>query len=410
MDKIQLIFFFISGFLVSRLIIKVRLPNRIVYWFIGEKHLSISKILFYIIIIAAFLSIFIPNVITVLTLLPLLELLRRSWEISNGPSKRIATMLALALIYGANIGGMGSITATPANGILVTYALLNNVPGIEDLSFASWLVWGIPLVIVFSGLAWLICCFILRSWQYQKNRIHLPFETSQVFHPLQKKTLWITVFYFSSSFVLSFLLMRSPDQTPLILIITGILTLVFILFLFLVPVKSSKISASKQVLLKIADCYNDLPAKGFVFVGVAVALAGILYVLNIQEVFAKWAGLVIPKGISALGLFLFIALATSFSTEILSNTAVQLSFFVMVLPLAETMGFPTLDALIIITLSCTCAFMSPIATLVNGLAFGGVKGVSVMSMLVVGFFMNITGALLISSWTLFFIGRFYGHG
>jgi solute carrier family 13 (sodium-dependent dicarboxylate transporter), member 2/3/5 len=54
--------------------------------------------------------------------------------------------------------------------------------------------------------------------------------------------------------------------------------------------------------------------------------------------------------------------------------------------------------------------MSPIATLVNGLAFGGVKGVSVMSMLVVGFFMNITGALLISSWTLFFIGRFYGHG
>jgi hypothetical protein len=33
MDKIQLIFFFVSGFLVSRLIIKVQLPHRIVYWF-----------------------------------------------------------------------------------------------------------------------------------------------------------------------------------------------------------------------------------------------------------------------------------------------------------------------------------------------------------------------------------------
>ena len=149
MDKIQLIFFFISGFLVSRLMIKVRLPQRLVFWFIGKKHLSLAKILFYLVAISALLSFFIPNAITVLTLLPLLELLRRSYEESNGPSKRIATMLALATIYGANIGGMGSITATPANGILVTYAVLNEVPGIQHLTFASWLIWGIPLVIVF---------------------------------------------------------------------------------------------------------------------------------------------------------------------------------------------------------------------------------------------------------------------
>jgi hypothetical protein len=39
MDKIQLIFFFISGFLVSRLMIEVRLPQRIVFGFIGKKPL-----------------------------------------------------------------------------------------------------------------------------------------------------------------------------------------------------------------------------------------------------------------------------------------------------------------------------------------------------------------------------------
>ena len=155
MDKIQLIFFFISGFLVSRLIIKVKLPQRIVYWFIGKKHLSITKILFYLIAISAFLSFFIPNAITVLTLLPLIELLRRSYEESNGSSRRIATMLALAIIYGANIGGMGSVTATPANGILVTYAVLENVPGTRDISFASWLVWGIPL-----GSYIRLCCLV----------------------------------------------------------------------------------------------------------------------------------------------------------------------------------------------------------------------------------------------------------
>ena len=52
--------------------------------------------------------------------------------------------------------------------------------------------------------------------------------------------------------------------------------------------------------------------------------------------------------------------------------------------------------------------MSPIATGVNGLAFGGVKGVSFRKMLGVGLIMNIAGALLISIWTIFVIGRLYG--
>jgi sodium-dependent dicarboxylate transporter 2/3/5 len=51
--------------------------------------------------------------------------------------------------------------------------------------------------------------------------------------------------------------------------------------------------------------------------------------------------------------------------------------------------------------------MSPIATGVNGLAFGGVKGASFSRMLLVGFIMNIAGALLISSWVLNVIGRLY---
>jgi sodium-dependent dicarboxylate transporter 2/3/5 len=408
MDKIQLIFFFISGFTISRLIIKARLPHRIVYWFIGKRHLSITKILFYLIAISAVLSFFIPNAITVLTLLPLLELLRRSYEESNGPSKNVATLLALSTIYGANIGGMGSITATPANGILVTYAVLNDIPGTQYLSFASWLVWGIPLVIIFVGIAGLMISVVLRPWRYQKHSIQLPFEAEKTYHPFQKITAWMTVIYFLSSFILSLLIMYFSSRTLLILLISGILTLLFILFLFFLPVRVGPKTDSRQVLLTLADCYNDLPTKGFIFVGIAVVLAAILYAFKIHEFFAGWAALIIPTGISAFVLFFLIALATSFSTEILSNTAVQLSFFVVALPLAQTMGFPALEMLIIITLSCTSAFMSPIATGVNGLAFGGVKGVSFSKMLVVGFILNIAGALLISSWVLIVVDGLYG--
>ena len=408
MDKIQLIFFFISGFLVSRLIIKVKLPHRIVYWFIGKRHLSITKILFYLIALSAALSFFIPNAITVLTLLPLLELLRRSYEKSNGPSRKIATMLALATIYGANIGGMGSVTATPANGILVTFAVLENIPGTNYLSFASWLVWGIPLVIIFVCIAWIVLVSVLRPWKFKANTIQLPFQAEEVYHPFQKIALWLTALYFLSSFLLSLVLMTFPDQTLLILIISAIITLLFIMFLFFYPVNGSDQRTPRQVLLKIPDCYNELPMKGFMFVAIAVVLAGILYALNVHEFLPGWVRLIIPAQLSMFVLLFIVALATSFSTEILSNTAVQVSFFLMAIPLADAMGFSGLALLLLITLSCTCAFMSPIATGVNGLAFGGVKGVSFRQMLGVGFIMNIAGALLISIWTIFVIGRMYG--
>jgi sodium-dependent dicarboxylate transporter 2/3/5 len=201
--------------------------------------------------------------------------------------------------------------------------------------------------------------------------------------------------------------MRFPDRTSAIVIITGALTAVFVLFLFFVPLKG-KHGAAKQVLLNISDCYNELPTKGFIFVGIAVVLAAILYAFNLHKFFSRWAAETIPSGVSPFGLLFLISLATSFSTEVLSNTAVQLSFFVMALPLAETLNFSALGLLIIITLACTSAFMSPIATGVNGLAFGGVKGVSFSRMLLVGFVMNVAGALLVSIWTFFYIGRLYG--
>ena len=408
MDKIQLIFFFISGFAISRLMIKARLPHRMVYWFIGKRRLSITKILFYLIAISAFLSFFIPNAITVLTLLPLLELLRRSYEEANGSSKNVATMLALSTIYGANIGGMGSITATPANGILVTYAVLNDIHGIQYVSFASWLVWGIPLVIFFVGIAGLVLSLVLRPWRYQKHRIQLPFDARQIYHPFQKTTIWLTAFYFSSSFILSLFMMQFADRTAFILLISGIFTLLFILLLFFLPVRVDRRTNSSRTLLTLADCYNDLPTRGFFFVGIAVVLAAILYAFSIHELLAGWAEWIIPAGISMFALFFLIALATSFSTEVLSNTAVQLSFFVMALPLAQTLGLSALEILTVITLSCTSAFMSPIATGVNGLAFGGVRGVSLSKMLLVGFILNIAGALLISSWVLMVVEPLYG--
>ncbi len=407
MDKIQLIFFFISGFLVSRLFIKVNLPQRVVYTLVGTRHLSLNTILLYMTATSALFSFFIPNVITVLTMLPILELFRRAYRHSGVPAGDLSTMLALSVIYGANIGGMGSITATPANGILVTYAALNRVPGTEYLTFASWLVWGIPLVICFVLLAWLILVAFFRPGRYQPKRIEFPFTEEEMRHPYQSLAVAITVVFFVSSFALSALIMLAPDWGLEIVIFTAFLTVLFIMFLFGLPLTALP-GDLPAPLLTISDCYSNLPMRGFLFVGIAIVLGGLLYLLEIDRLLALWISQLIPRNLSMFTLLLLFALITSFFTEVLSNTAVQISMFIIAIPLSYTLGFPPLLSLIITTLSSTSAFMSPIATGVNGLAFGGVKGVSFLRMLMVGFVMNLAGALLISGWAVFFIGRLYG--
>ena len=405
MDKLQLIFFFITGFLVSRIFIKVQLPERLVFGLLGGRSNSLPRVIFFLIAISAMLSFFIPNVITVLTLLPILELLRQAYAEDSEHSGSIATVLALSAIYGANIGGMGSVTATPANGILVTYTELNNVAGTGAITFAGWMTWGIPLVILLVIAAWLVLMTIFRPWRFQNMDRNLPFELEAISHPWQKLTLFLAGGYFISSLMLSALIMIYQQYTIEIIVLTGMLTQLFILFLFFYPLP---LNGNKAPMLKIADCYSNLPSRGFMFVGIAILLAGLIYLAGLDKIFSVWISENFPRGLSLYVMFILLALLTSFATEILSNTAVQIGLFLIILPLSVEMGFAALPAMLIITLSSTSAFMSPIATGVNGLAFGGVKDVSVTKMLISGFFMNSVGALIISMWVMYVVSWLVG--
>lgn len=91
-----------------------------------------------------------------------------------------------------------------------------------------------------------------------------------------------------------------------------------------------------------------------------------------------------------------IAALTAFSTEVLSNTVVQIAMFIVTASLFAPNDLLPLQAFLIITFSCTSAFMTPIATGVNGLAFGEMKGISFMEMLLSGLVMKIVGIALIA--------------
>ncbi len=394
-DKIQLLFIFVNSFLLSRLLVVTKVPERLVLYLIGKRHLPIIQITFYVIAASAFLSFFIPNVITVLALLPIVKILRTTFEESIPDRYReIETLLPLTLIYGANIGGMGSITGTPANGIMVVYATLYELPGVEHLTFENWLLWGSPMVVIFVGAAWLLLTLYFRLWTYNNDLVHVTVHASDAFHPLQKSAINITILFFLLSMLFS-ILIKNSEQQGIILSITGFSSLALILLLFVIPIRSSWDEIPRRM-LHLRDCYSNLPWRGIFMLGIIVLLLGLCALLNVQTYILLLFQAAFQQEYSLTMLYIVVAALTAFSTELFSNTVVQIAMFIVMRPLFAESSPIAIQTFLIITLSCTNAFMTPIATGVNGLAFGEMKGISFVRMLTIGFIMKLFGILILA--------------
>ena len=103
------------------------------------------------------------------------------------------------------------------------------------------------------------------------------------------------------------------------------------------------------------------------------------------------------KGLGSLNPFLLIAivcLTISFLTELTSNTATAEMILPVMAGLAVSIGVNPLFLMIPVTISCSCAFMMPVATPPNAIVFGSGR-LRVADMARAGLALNLIGVVLI---------------
>ncbi len=106
----------------------------------------------------ALLSMFISNTSTALIMMPMaLAVLEGGGSIAEGddiPHEGIAGALPMGIAFAASIGGLGTIVGSPTNAIAV--GLLDEIVGVR-ITFAEWLLYGIPVVALGTPLAaWIV--------------------------------------------------------------------------------------------------------------------------------------------------------------------------------------------------------------------------------------------------------------
>jgi sodium-dependent dicarboxylate transporter 2/3/5 len=152
------------SFLLARVMIDAEMHCYFINTLLKRSKADLSAFISGMLFSSYILSLFFANTVVVLTMLPIIKYILDG--IHDHKLKGItATLLVLALIYGANIGGMGSLTGSALNLLYLGLIEFYKIPGRENITFFSWLIFGVPgtLVLIFLSR------FILRHSEKKIN-------------------------------------------------------------------------------------------------------------------------------------------------------------------------------------------------------------------------------------------------
>jgi sodium-dependent dicarboxylate transporter 2/3/5 len=276
---------------------------------------------------------------------------------------------ALAIAYGASVGGIMTPIGTPPNLILLG---IMQEKGMELIPFFQWMWMVIPLAAVMFIVVSFVLSIGVRDVEIERDIEQKPMDGRQ------KKVLGVI------AALIVLLLGNAPIEpywSGFGLSESGILLSAGLL-LFAPP-------------FNILDWEEDkvkIPFRIMFLFGAGFSIAKAFSQTGLADHTASY--LVHMTMLSPIILLVIIAAMVTFTTEITSNTALISIMLPIIYSVAEKSGINTTLFMMVATICASYAFMLPIATPPNAIAMSS-GAVNVRTMAVYGLIFNIVGIILI---------------
>lgn len=411
------IFLFMGGFLLALAMQRWNLHRRVALWVLVLMGSSPKMLILGFMVATGFLSMWVSNTATAVMMLPIGvsvlslivrmlheektsakvaaagdatgtpggEELEKAEESSSSydpmPKSNFGIALMLGIAYSASIGSLGTIIGTPPNAMLAAYMADQGV----EIGFGQWMLLGVPVAVVLMLCAW----FLLTSVLFKPEISHIPGGRELMREELnrlgkmstgERRVLIVFIVAALAWVFVPVVLEGSMIADAVIAMAVGIA-------LFLIP------GGPNGVKLMRWENALELPWGVLLLFGGGLALSSQFNASGLSD----WIG----QQLSSLGwlpvalLVVVVGVVVLLLTEFTSNTATAATFLPLVGAMAVGLGHDQMLFAVPVALAATSAFMMPVATPPNAIAYGS-GYVSMNNMVKAGAWLNIVALIVIS--------------
>lgn len=297
---------------------------------------------------AGFLSMWISNTATTLIMLPMALAI-----LSHVDNKNLKIALILGIAYAASVGGIGTLIGTPPN---VIFAGIYEEHTGNEFGFLAWMRIGVPVV--------LISLPIMALWLTRKVKLEQDIVLPKLgaWRTEEKRTL--LVFGLTA---LAWITRSEPfGGWSGLLGVKGVgdstVALFAVVLMFMIP------NGKKDGRLLDWETAKSIPWGMLLLFAGGIAIAKGFSASGLSAILGNW--LTSLSSFPPILMMVAICLFVTYLTEITSNTATATLLMPILAVAAISSGVDPAIFMIPAAMAASCAFMLPVATAPNAIAFG----------------------------------------
>ncbi|WP_068674050.1 DASS family sodium-coupled anion symporter [Oceanobacillus sp. Castelsardo] len=401
----DIIFLFLGGFFIATAMEKWNLHKRMALSIISVIGTSPQRIVLGFMVATAFLSMWVSNTAATMMLIPMgLAIVHQaSSSLEKGKYASDIPKFEKSVIFGigyaATVGGLGTLIGTPPLSILA--ATVGTMFDTE-ISFAGWMMIGVPMVVILIPLLWLF----LTKVVYKINFRELPGGKEQINKErnslgkitYEEKAVAVVFVFAAFMWITRTFIWQNIVEIPGIS--DGIIAMIATVLLFLIPAKREE--GSKIMEWKDS---KDIPWGILILFGGGLAIAAGFTSTGLSE----WIGLQLAglEGMNILLVMFISTLVILLLTEITSNTATGTMIIPVVASLALALNIHPYALMVPCAMAANCSFMLPVGTPPNAIMYGTGR-LKITEMVKNGFWLNNFTLVLIILVVYFYLPIVWG--
>jgi sodium-dependent dicarboxylate transporter 2/3/5 len=352
-----LVFLFLGGFCIAIAMERWNLHRRIALAILAVVGTRPDRVVAGFLAATAGLSMWVSNTATATMMLPIA--LTVAGLMAGAREGGFAIPLLLAIAFGANIGGMGTLIGTPPNALFAGY--MQETHGIE-IGFAQWMLVGVPFAIVLLAVTWLVLtrvAFRLDDRPIAGADAELRRQIDDLGPIARGERLVLLVFVLTA---LGWIFRPLIERATGLVLSDAAIAVLAAIALFAIPVDVRR----RTFLLDWSDTAK-LPWGVLVLVGGGLSLGAAIESSGLSAWVA--GNLTLLSQVPAWTAVAAIGLVVMLISHVTSNTATAATFLPLAGSFAALAGVAPVLVCAPVALAAGCAFMMPVATPPNAIVF-----------------------------------------